>query len=556
LILSDHTLVNYFYHIMSNREIESVSQPFTDLDSKALEALMARVNEAKANHLALSSSDLQLLLDALLTLSTMQSRLANHDVTVHKLRKLLGIEKSSEGLDKLLKKGKDESTPKKKVKLKGTQEEAFTPMKPKVVMHTHTDLVKGATCPECNMGKMYKSEPGSLLRITGQSPFMPEQHVMERLRCNTCGAYATVTLPSDVLNDGESSQKYGYSARALMAIYKYFAGLPFYRQGSIQKLLGVNMTASTVFDQVEYVANDIYPVYQALVNLAADAVHYYLDDTTHRILDAEPIEKKARNSDKMKMRCGVYTSGIIATTQAHHSIVLFETNIGHAGEFIDIILKQRGKESPKPIIMSDALSSNQPTQTGVISSLCNSHARRQFVDVINHFPDEVEHVLTRYAQIWVNDAYTIEQKLSAYARQVYHQKHSLPIMDEIKQWGEAHLSSGRVEANSSLGRALRYFIKHYGGLSCFCSFEGVKLDNNLIEAMLKIVVRDRKNAMFHKTLHGATIGDIITSMIASASKAGINVFEYFTTLQREKARVKTNPECYLPWNYLDSASSS
>ncbi|AQS36624.1 Transposase IS66 family [Shewanella psychrophila] len=531
-----------------------MSQPFTDIDSKALEALIARVTEAKDNHLALSASDCQLLLNALVTLSTMQSRLANHDVTVHKLRKLLGIEKSSEGLGKLLKKSKAEQQRKKK-KGPSSKGEDFTPTKPKVVMHSHADLAKGALCPECQIGRMYKREPGSLLRITGQSPFTPEQHVMERLRCNACGAYATAPLPAEVLSDGDSNQKYGYSARALMAIYKYFAGLPFYRQGSIQKLLGVNITASTVFDQVEYVANDIYPVYQALVNLAADAVHYYLDDTTHRILDAKPIEKKARNSDKMKSRCGVYTSGIIATTLEHHSIVLFETNIGHAGEFIDSILQHRHKNSPKPIIMSDALSSNRPTVRVVIGSLCNSHARRQFVDVITHFPDEVEHILTRYAEIWVNDAHTLEQQMLPSARQAYHQQHSLPIMEEIKLWGEEHLSSGKVESNSSLGCALRYFIKHYEGLSCFCTFDGVKLDNNLIEAMLKIIVRDRKNAMFHKTLHGATIGDIITSMIASASEAGINVFEYFTTLQREKVQVRANPERYLPWNYLDQPGS-
>ena len=532
-----------------------MSQPFTDIDSQALEALIVRVTEAKDNHLALSTADCQLLLNALLTLSTMQSRLANHDVTVHKLRKLLGIEKSSEGLGKLLNNSKAASTRQKKPTTRRAQGEGFTPTKPKVVMHSHADLVKGATCPECQIGKMYKSEPGSLLRITGQSPFTPEQHVMERLRCNTCGAYATAALPPEVLSDGDSQQKYGYSARALMAIYKYFAGLPFYRQGSIQKLLGVNITASTVFDQVEYVANDIYPVYQALVNSAADAVHYYMDDTTHRILDAKPIEKKARSSDKMQLRSGVYTSGVIATTSEHHSIVLFETNIGHAGEFIDSILQHRHNDSPKPIIMSDALTSNRPTVRVVIGSLCNSHARRQFVDVITHFPDEVEQILTRYGEIWFNDAHTLAQPLSPSARQAYHQQHSLPIMEEIKQWGEAHLRSGQVEANSSLGRAVRYFIKHYEGLSCFCRFDGVKLDNNRIEAMLKIIVRDRKNAMFHKTLHGATIGDIITSMIASASEAGINVFEYFTRLQREKSQVKAAPERYLPWNYVDLPSS-
>ncbi len=350
---------------------------------------------------------------------------------------------------------------------------------------------KGDTCVECLTGKVYKTEPGSLLRITGQSPFKPEQHVTERLRCNTCGAYFTAPLPEDVLTDGTSAQKYGYSARSLMAIYKYFAGLPFYRQSSIQKLLGVKITASTVFDQVELVCNDIYPVYQLLFNLASDAKHYYLDDTTNRILDAKPIEKKARNSDKTRTRTGVYTSGVIATLTDNRDIVLFETNIGHAGEFIDSILHKRSQSCAKPLIMSDALASNRPTVREAITSLCNSHARRQFVDVINHFPEEVEHVLNRYGEIWGNDDYTKEEKLTPSARLIYHQQHSMPIMQEIKLWGETHFANETVEENSGLGKAIRYFIKHYVGLSHFCNTEGVKIDNNRIEAMLKIIVRDR-----------------------------------------------------------------
>ena len=527
-----------------------MSKPFNDLDSQSLDDLIKRVVDAKEHNLALSPEDYQLLLDALLTLTTTQSRLADHGVTVHKLRKLLGIEKSSEKQSDLT------GTPKKSGKKKNTKStknnnEDFTPVKPIVIKHELETLKKGDNCPECLKGKVYKVEPGSLLRITGQSPFTPEQHIMERLRCNTCGAYFTANLPEAVLNDGDNKQKYGYSARSLMSIYKYFAGLPFYRQGSIQKLLGVNITASTVFDQVELVCDAIYPVYQTLFELAANANHYYLDDTTHRILDAKPIEKKVRNSDKMRLRSGVYTSGVIASLKNNHDIVLFETNIGHAGEFIDRILYKR-KAATLPILMSDALPSNQPSLRDVTPSLCNSHARRKFVDVINHFPDEVEHILSCYGDIWTNEHKVIELQLSASQRLEYHQSHSLPILEEIKHWGETHFANESIEENSGLGKAISYFLKHYAGLSLFCHYEGVKLDNNRIEAMLKIVVRDRKNAMFHKTLLGATIGDVITSMIATGSEAGINVFDYFTRLQRDAASAKKHPEKYLPWNYLEN----
>ena len=527
-----------------------MSKPFTDIDGEALEALIARISEAKDNNLALSPEDYQLLLDALTTLISMQDSLATHGTTIHKLRKLLGIETSSEKRSDLVDKPKT-SKPKKSKKTK--PDAAFTPVKPEVVFHSLKDSKKGDNCPECLVGKVYKVPPGNLLRIIGQSPFKPEQHVMEKLRCNTCGAYFTAPLPEEVLADGNETQMYGYSARSLMAIYKYFAGLPFYRQGSIQQLLGVKITASSNLNQVEYVCNDIRPVYRYLFGLAGDAAHYFLDDTTNRILDQKPIEKKIRNSNKTRMRKGVYTSGVIATTKDDRNIVLFETNIGHAGEFIDSILLNRASSSPTPIIMSDALTSNRPTATTVIMSLCNSHARRQFVDVISHFPAEVEHILARYGEIWSHDHKAAELALAPAQRLAYHQQHSLPVMEEIKDWGETHLNNKTIERNSGLGKAIRYFNKHYESLARFCTVEGVQLDNNEIERQLKIVVRDRKNAMFHKTLNGATIGDVITSMIATAARAGVNVFEYFTTLQQNKEKVKVNPENYQPWNYRENS---
>ncbi|NQY37591.1 MAG: hypothetical protein HRT37_22035 [Alteromonadaceae bacterium] len=62
------------------------------------------------------------------------------------------------------------------------------------------------------------------------------------------------------------------------------------------------------------------------------------------------------------------------------------------------------------------------------------------------------------------------------------------------------------------------------------------MDNNAMEAQLKLKIRNRKNAMFYKTLSGASISDVITSIIATAGKAGINVFNYFNLLQREREK--------------------
>ena len=522
-----------------------MTKTFTDIDIKALDDLIKRVQEAITHDLALSPEDCQLLLDILLTFVDMQANLASNDITIQKLRKLAGIVKSSEKIQSSLaqKKAKKARKPPKKP---DTEK-----VKPEIKHHQHDKLAKGETCPECDKGKLYKYEPATLLRIVGQSPFTPEQHVMERLRCNTCGAYFTADLPDEVKADGKANQKYGYSARSIMAIAKYAMGTPFYRQGSLQDLLGVPVSASTIFDQNEYLSNDIYPIFKELMRMAANAKHYYLDDTTNRILDQQPIIKKQRNSDKTKLRKGVYTSGVIATTLDGQHIVLFQTDIGYAGEFIDSILSKRNMENAPPLLMCDALPSNKPSKVITYLCFCNAHARRQFYDVLSHFSEEVEYILERYGLIWCFDEET--QNMTGAERLAHHKTYSLPIMEEIKQWGCKHFENNTVEENSGLGKAIKYFNKHYHELTSFCRLEGAKLDNNAMEAQLKLTVRNRKNAMFYKTLSGASISDVITSIIATAGKAGINVFDYFNLLQREQENVIANPENYLPWNYLKNS---
>lgn len=246
---------------------------------------------------------------------------------------------------------------------------------------------------------------------------------------------------------------------------------------------------------------------------------------------------------------------MIARLENKEELILFDTGIGHAGEWLDDILRHRLPDRPLPMVMSDALSSNHVSAIPFIKSLCNAHARRQFVDVLSHFPDEVESVLEQYQGIWTNDTHAKEQGLSPNQRQIYHHQHSLPILQKIRGWGREKLDSNLVEENSGLGKAIRYFDKHFDGLTRFCTCEGAELDNNLMEQQIKLIVRNRKNASFFKTAVGADVGDVITSVIATAARAGANVFHYLNALQRNSHSVKASPELWLPWCYEDQVNS-
>ena len=59
----------------------------------------------------------------------------------------------------------------------------------------------------------------------------------------------------------------------------------------------------------------------------------------------------------------------------------------------------------------------------------------------------------------------------------------------------------------------------------------------------------RKNSLFFKTEHGATVGDILASLIQTCHLNEINAWDYLVTLIRHKADARRNPHLYLPWNY-------
>ena len=521
---------------------------FTDMTEKELNAFIARVEDAMEYNLTLEKKDLSLLFEAFKACLYLQERASHNDLTIKKLKKLLGMVSSSEKLKDVMAGTINKTDPKPEKKKELKQRKRPEPVKAEVVHHKLEEFSKGDHCPECSSGKLYKFEPASLVRVTSESPFKTKNHISERLRCNLCEKFFTAKLPKEVLEDGSPNQKYGYTARSLMSIYKYFSGMPFFRQETLQSIFHCHISASSIFDQSEQVANMIKPVFDHLKVLASSADHFYLDDTTNKILDAKPVLKKRRGSNKEMLRTGVYSSGLIATLK-DKDIVLFQTNIGHAGEFIDEILDRRKEDLPKPKLMSDAASQNKPSRREVIWCLCNAHARRQFFDLLDDHPEFCQKIVSYFDRIFENERIAKNKKLKDKKRLAFHKEQSFAIYQKIIAYAEEHLKEKKVEPNSNLGKAIKYLLKHKDGLMQFCFTPGAKLDNNKMEAMLKLIVLGRKNQYFFKSSVGAAVSDTILSVIATAKSAKINVFEYLTHLQRYSEEVRKNPDLWVPWNY-------
>jgi transposase len=416
----------------------------------------------------------------------------------------------------------------------------------------HESLQPGDPCPDCTQGTVYEvSRPGVLVRITGQAPVQAKVYQLQKLRCNLCGKVFTAQPP-----EGVSDQKYDATTGSMIALLKYGSGLPFNRLQGLQGALGIPLPASTQWDIVNARAKHLQPVHAELIRQAAGGDVVYNDDTTIKILElmgkraqqGALAEGSVEGGGQEKHRTGLFTSGVVSTSEGRR-IALFFSGRKHAGENLKDVLVQRAKELAPPIQMCDALTRNMPAELETIVANCLAHGRRQFVEVVEYFPQQCRHVLQSLAVIYRNDAIARKRNLSPSSRLEFHQADSGPTMAELHAWLTRQFEDRLVEPNSSLGGAIAYMLKHWEKLTLFLRVPGAPLDNNICERALKKAILHRKNALFYKTTNGAHVGDVFMSLIYTCELCGANPFDYLTELERHAGQLASNPQCWLPWNY-------
>ena len=413
----------------------------------------------------------------------------------------------------------------------------------------HEELRVGERCPVCGQGRLYALPPGVEMRIDGNALLSAIRYEVEKLRCSACGEVFTAKLPKEA-----GAEKYSPRARAVLAVGRYYLGLPLYRMEGYQAMLGVPVADATQWDQIERVADCGYVVFAHLERLAAQGELIYQDDTSVRILSLiEENHQAQAHAEAMGLarsedRTGMYTTALVVKV-GERIIALYYSGRAHAGENLKTLLTQRAANQEKPLVMSDALTSNEADEAMLIRCHCLAHGRRKFSELEDVFPDECTVVLEALRQVFDHEDKAAQQQLSAQERLAYHQVYSGPLMEGLKQWLAKQFDERLVEPNSSLGKAIAYLVGHWDTLTRFLSVPGAPLDNNLVERALKLFIRQRKNSLFFATEHSAYIASVLTSLIATCLHAGVNALEYLVALQEHRSEVFAAPEAWLPWTY-------
>jgi hypothetical protein len=331
-------------------------------------------------------------------------------------------------------------------------------------------------------------------------------------------------------------------------------GLPLYRVEGYQAMLGVPVADATQWDQIERVADCGYVVLTHLERLAAQGELIYQDDTRVRILSLieenqqAQAHAKAMGLSRSSDRTGMYTTALVVKV-GERTICLYYCGRAHAGENLEALLTKREADRGKPLVMSDALTSNAADEATLIRCHCLAHGRRQFSDLEDVFPQECQVVIEALKQVFDHDEHARNAQLRPEARLAYHQAYSRPIMDALKKWLDTQRDERLVEPNSSLGKAMAYMQTHWETLTRFLQIAGAPLDNNLVERALKLFIRQRNNSLFYKTAYSAYIASVLTSLIATCMHAGVNALDYLVALQEHRAEVFADPAAWLPWTY-------
>lgn len=401
------------------------------------------------------------------------------------------------------------------------------------------DLGDGRESPCGCGGRLREDEPTFALSFRGTCPIQAESHECRHYRCNKCQQRYS-TKPAK----GAADRRHQPSAISTIALLKYAFGLPFNRTSVMLGLSGIALAPTTLFEMCLKGARLVLPAFVELLEQGAQADQIGTDDTRAIILEGHrPEEFENRN--------GTRTTGLQCQTADGRKIAIFMTGVKHAGENLSALLERRRRGLAEATLMSDGLSHNAPKQgsPSVVAADCLVHARRYFVKLVDIFPERCQYVLELFGRVYAHEAHAKNQGLSPAARLALHQLESTPVLEKLRQLMEADLEGKLVEENSALGKAYRYMLKRWDGLTVFLRVEGAPLDNNAIERQLKKAILNRKNAYFYRSNRGALVGDIYMSLIYTCELNGVDPLDYLNKLQEHASELATNPLDWTPWMY-------
>ncbi|WP_076543294.1 IS66 family transposase [Shewanella sp. UCD-KL21] len=351
---------------------------------------------------------------------------------------------------------------------------------------------------------------GHRLTLMGQDSseklqFIPAQikvieHVRLKYSCKHCEAQGTQTnikqAPAPVSPIPKSFATASLLSQLITSKYQY--ALPLYRQETLFKQHGIELSRQTMSDWMMKSAALFKPLY--------DLLHQQL--LKQKVIHADETTLKVINDERVKSYMWVYCSGadgpsIAPRYQELNSIVLYDYQDGSRASTCVSHFLSIEKTVFNGYLQVDGYAAYQRANDRLVG--CWAHARRKFKEAI------VAQGKTKTSKVSKADM-------------------ALSMIAKLYRI-ETQIQSLSLEAK----------------LSRYVEDSRLNIDNNRAERAVKPFVIGRKNWLFNHNHRGAKASAILYSIIETAKANGLTPFDYIEHCLEQLSHPNCDLNSLLPW---------
>lgn len=361
------------------------------------------------------------------------------------------------------------------------------------------------------------------------------RHIRKKYACSCGQCIKTAQSPAQVIPKSLASP----GLLAHITVSKYQDALPLYRQETILRRIGVELSRATLANWMIKAGVVVQPI----INLLRDNLFEYdilqMDETTVQVLK-EP-GKIAQSKSYLWLQKG---------GPPDKPVVLYDYDPGRGAA-----VPKRLLAGFKGYLQTDgyagynaAVAINNLTHVG-----CMAHARRKFSDAVKAQGRKKKRGKAHRGLTLIQKLYRIEQKarkqkLSPEQRYALRQKQAQPVVEEIRKWLDESLPL--IPASSMTGQALTYLNNEWDKLIAYLQDGRLEIDNNGAENAIRPFAVGRKNWLFSASVEGVKASANLYSLIETAKANGLEPYAYLRYLYTQIPMAKSveDFEALLPGN--------
>jgi transposase len=324
---------------------------------------------------------------------------------------------------------------------------------------------------------------------------------------------------------------------------KYADGLPLYRQESILKRYGGEVSRSSMAEWIVRLETVFKPLIHLIRAVQNSSDYLQADETRLQVL------KETGKTAQSKQWMWVIRGG-----PPGQPSVLFDYDPSRAGSVAERLL-----EGFTGVLQTDGYSGYAKVcrAEGITRIGCMDHARRKFVEAIKAAdtatvknrkgkPGKADVALGKIRKL-----YAIEAKLKAAddaQRLAARQTLAVPVLNDLKEWLDKNLT--KVPKGSKTYAAIYYMLNQWEYLVGYCDDGKLHISNALAENAIRPFAVGRKSWLFADTSKGARASATCFSLIETAKANNLEPYAYIKYVLDRIGEADTleSIEALLPWN--------